>query len=274
MNNRLLKIAVALMMMLALVLAASAQAESVVIDAQKLDAYYSLAINYISHENYEKAMENLNNCLKYCSEDVNPELYADVHLKIGCVDTIQKQYEDAVRELDEAIRVQPELSEAYLVRTQVYTESEDFAKAAENLERYIALSGVNNMYETLTQLYTQAGNTEKALESYKAFVDNDTQDQVEAAYRMGIYKLETEQYAEAIPDFEVCRENAVYGPSSIYNIAVCYMHLEDYENALANFKACTSEEAQYDGLYYNTGVCSMLLEQTTEAIEAFIKVIK
>ena len=91
--------------------------------SQKLNTLYSLAVGYIGREDYDRAMQYLDAALEICQEETNGDIYADLHLKKACVYTIRKSYEDAITELDESIRVRPEVAEAYLVRVQVYSET-------------------------------------------------------------------------------------------------------------------------------------------------------
>ena len=266
--RRMTRIMTALALAVALLLTGVGFAEATV-DPQKLDTYYSLAVNYIGREDYDKALEYLTAALNFCDETTDAELCSDIHLKIGCVYTMQKQYDTATAELDEAIRIKPELSEAYLVKTQVYSDTGAYDDAIESLEKYIELSGDATMYETLAQLYSQVGNAEKALESYQAFSDASSENGVESAYRMGLYEMNLNKFEEAIAQFEACVDDDNYGPTARYNIGVCKMSLADYAGALEMFNACADLADQLDGLHYNTGVCNMSLEQYPEAIAAF-----
>ena len=90
----------ALILALAMMISTAATAEAA--DSQKLDTYYSLAVNYIGREDYDKAMEYLDAALGYCDESANTELCADIHLKKGCVFTMQADYPQALTELDSA----------------------------------------------------------------------------------------------------------------------------------------------------------------------------
>lgn len=267
MNKRFLKVAVLLALVLALVTGSAAFAQDVTYDTQKLDANYALALAYIGREDYDKAMEYLDACLKYCDEKSNPDVYADVHLKIACVHTIHQEYDNALKELDEAVRVKADLSEAYLVQTQVYSDLGDYENAAAALQKYIDLTGDNSLYQVKAEIYSAVGNADKALESYKIYAESDSQSQQEATYKTAIYNMENGMYEEAIKEFGSILNNPTYGPSSRYNIGVCYMRQENYEKALDYFKQVKDQD--YDGLRYNLGVCNMLLDKIDDAIEAF-----
>ena len=93
---------------------------TVIVDTQKLDASYTLALNAINAEDYATAKEYLNVCFAYCDPQTNPTMYADLLLKRACIDVIEQNNDMALLNLDAALRVQPDLADAYLVRTQVY----------------------------------------------------------------------------------------------------------------------------------------------------------
>ena len=57
-----------------------------IVDTQKLDAAYTLALNAINAEDYEAAKEYLNVCFAYCDPQSNPTMYADLLLKRACID--------------------------------------------------------------------------------------------------------------------------------------------------------------------------------------------
>lgn len=59
-------------------------------------------------------------CFAYCDPQTNPAMYADLLLKRACIDVIEEKNDMALLNLDAAIRVQPDLADAYLVRAQVY----------------------------------------------------------------------------------------------------------------------------------------------------------
>lgn len=267
MKKRVKKIAILLALVLALTLAPAALAENFTYNTQKLDANYALALAYIGREDYDKAMGYLDACLQYCDESSAPEVYADVHLKIACVYTIRQDYEKALAELEEAIRVKPDLSEAYLVKTQVHFDLGEYESAAAALQQYIDLTGDNSLYQVKAEIYSAIGNADKALENYKIYAQNDSESEQESAYKTAIYNMENGKYEEAISSFAACLEDETFGPSSAYNTGVCYMRMENYEQALQCLISVQDQE--FDGVYYNIGVCSMMLDKIDDAIAAF-----
>ncbi len=268
MKNRLKNFAAFLLVivMMAAMLAPAGSAEE---NPQRLDAYYTLAINYIAREDYTKAMEYLKACYNYCDEESNPVMVADLHLKEGCVYTMTGDYENALKELDEAIRINPELSDAYLVKTQALSDLGRTEEAIECLKKYIELSGDTSMEETLSQLYVNSGDAANAVAAYDDYLTGSELTEVEKSFQSGVYKMSLGLYEDAVSDFAACSEDPDYAMASRYNTGLCYMYLEDYASALENFNACKEADYEMDGLAYNRAVCSMSIGQYEDAIEAF-----
>ena len=242
-----------------------------VADTQKLDASYTLALNAINAEDYETAKEYLNVCFAYCDPQTNPTMYADLLLKRACIDVIEEKADMAMLSLDAALRVDPELADAYLVRTQVYAAQGDVDAAIANLEKYIELTEDTSLYETVAQLNEAKGDVEAAQAAYDKFVAGAGEEIAEAGFQSGLYKMQAGKYDEAIAAFEAYAEDETYASGAAYNIGVCKMNQGDYAGAIESFVACEEKGGTFEGLYYNRGVCGLMSEQWESAAADFAK---
>ena len=245
---------------------AEAVSQEAYVDTQKLDASYTLALNAINAEDYETAKEYLNICFAYCDAQTNPTMYADLLLKQACIDVIEEKNDMALLNLDAALRVQPELADAYLVRTQVYAAQGEVDAAIESLEKYIELSQDTSLYETVAQLQEAKGDIEAAQAAYDKYVEGAGAEVQEAGFQSGLYKMQSGKFEEAIAAFEAYVEDETYAAGAQYNIGICRMNLADYAGAIEAFKAC--EE------FYNRGVCNLLSEAWEDAAADFTKSIE
>ena len=248
--------------------------QAVIADTQKLDASYTLALNAINAEDYETAKEYLNICFAYCDPQANPTMYADLLLKRACIDVIEEKNDMALLQLDAAIRVQPDLADAYLVRTQVYAAQGDVDRAIENLEKYIELTEDTSLYETVAQLNEAKGDIEAAQAAYDKYVAGAGSEIAEAGFQSGLYRMQSGKYEEAVEAFEAYADDETYGAGAQYNIGVCRMNLGDYAGAVEAFTACEGKGGAFEGLYYNRGVCALMGEDWAKAAEDFAKSIE
>ena len=245
-----------------------------IVDTQKLDASYTLALNAINAEDYETAKEYINVCFAYCDPQTNPTMYADLLLKRACIDVIEEKNDMALLQLDAAIRVQPDLADAYLVRTQVYAAQGNVDAAIENLEKYIELTEDTSLYETVAQLQEANGNIEAAQAAYDKYVEGAGSEVEEAGFQSGLYKMQAGQLEEAIEAFEAYAEDENYGAGAAYNIGICKMNLGDYAGAIEAFNACEEKGGAFEGIYYNRGVCALMSAEWEAAAADFAKSIE
>ncbi len=243
-------------------------------DTQKLDACYTLALNAINAEDYATAREYLNVCFVYCDPQTSPVMYADLLLKQACIDVIEEKNDMALLNLDAALRVQPDLADAYLVRTQVYASLGQVDAAIENLEKYIGLTEDTSLYETVALLHEANGNMAAAQDAYDKFAAAAGEGNQEAGFQAGLYRMENGKYEQAIEAFQAYAEDETFGAGAQYNIGVCKMNLGDYAGAIAAFTACEEKGGTFDGLYYNRGICSLLSEDWAKGAEDFTKSIE
>ena len=245
-----------------------------IVDTQKLDATYTLALNAINKEDYATARKYLNIAFVYCDPQSNPTMYADLLLKQACIDVIEGDNSIALLALDAALEVQPELADAYLVKTQIYTNDGDFANAVANLEKYIALTQDETLYETVAQLHEANGDMAAAQEAYDKFAAVAGADNQEAGFQAGLYRMENGKFAEAVEAFQAYVENETYAAGALYNIGVCKMNLGDSAGAIEAFTACEEKGGNFSGLYYNLGICYLLSEDWEKGAENFVQSIE
>ena len=243
-------------------------------DNQKLDAAYTLALSAITSEDYETAKEYISICFAYCDRQSNPVIFADLLLKRACIDVIEQKDDMALLNLDAALRVKPDIAEAYLVKTQIYANAGDTERSIENLEKYIELSHDTSLYETVAQLQEAQGNLEAAQAAYDKYVQGAGADVEEAGFQNGRYKMAAGNFADAIADFEAYTENETYAAGAYFNIGVCKMNLGDFAGAVEAFGSCEEKGGTYEGLYYNRGVSSLMGGNWAEAEADFTKSIE
>ena len=104
---------------------------------QRLNTWYSQAIRSISEEDYENALMCLNGCEPYVSAGDNPTLYADIYLKRGYCLLMQGRQQEALDALDKALKTDPDLSNAQLLKVSAYSDLGEYGKAIAALEKYI-----------------------------------------------------------------------------------------------------------------------------------------
>ena len=136
----------ALLLLAAVPAMAEENTAALIVDAQKLDASYTLALNAINKEDYETAKEYLDICFVFCDPQSNPTMYADLLLKRACIDVIEEKNDMALLLLDAALADYSicidqgyELTQSYYQRAQIYAAMGDKENQASDLENSLKL---------------------------------------------------------------------------------------------------------------------------------------
>ena len=153
-----------------------------------------------------------------------------------------------------------DLADAYIVRAEVYVAQGNVDKAIKDLETYIELTEDTSMYATVAQLQEASGDPEAAEQAYDKYVEAAGDEEEEAGFQAGLYRMQNGKYEEAIKAFEAYKDNETYGAGAMYNIGVCKMDTGDYAGAVEAFDACEEKGGVFEGLYYNRGVCRLMTE--------------
>ena len=89
------------------------------------------------------------------------------------------QFEDALRNCDAALAMNPDNSRALYMRGRVHMESGDYEAAAADLEKVVAASPSNtDALESLAYTYAQLGDTQRSGELYREYLNFNPDDEV------------------------------------------------------------------------------------------------
>ncbi len=246
----------------------AADAADALLQEQRLNTWYSQAIESINEGNYENALLCISGCMTYCTKESNATLYADLYLKKGYSCLMLERYDDAIEALDEALATDPELYNAILLKASVYSETGDLDSAIEALEQYVEKSGDTSVYETIATLYEAKGETDKAYEVYGQFADASASTEAEAAYMRGLYLLQRGKYEEAVKAFDESAAAETPADGTYYNRGLCYMSLGDYPKAIEDFGKSAeseSEDVAKEALYTKAS-CEMVTLAYDDAV--------
>ncbi len=121
-------------------------------------------------------------------------------MRAGLLATATKDYEKALSDMNEAIRLQPQESQYYVIRAQVNY----------NLD-----------------------NLNGALDDYSYAIDFDHHNTI-AYYNRGILRAEINDVNRAIEDFTAVLKLSPADYRTLYNRAILYKNIHDYKNALSD----------------------------------------
>ena len=162
------------------------------------------------------------------------------HLKKGDSFVQQKDYRSAIKEYDQAIKLDPQNADAYFNRGVANFKLEQYKWAIADFDHVIKIDPKNS-------------------EAYKT---------------RGIIKCELEQYEQAIADYDDAIEINPEYAEVYFNLGNAKNKLKQYEQAIADYNRAIEIDPEYAEAYNNRGNTKLELKQYGAAIEDYNKVLK
>lgn len=266
---------IAMVLVVALVLSLTTNAGGAVHDmatraidtiAQKLapkgmQEYYTLAGTQIAEEDYAGALESVKKCIRL-DDGSDPELTLDLLMKKGCLLYLLDRDSEALAALDQVLAMDPAYSDAYLVKAQIYTRSEDDLMLIQTLEQY--LDYVPNDPEvraTLAQAMFAAEDYEGAQKQYGLTLKyaQPGEDMTEVFYLYGLTCIQTGDFQEAEESLTKAVEKDETLDGIYYYIGVCQMSREAYEEAVVSLTAAIERDSMVQLSRYSRGVSGLMV---------------
>jgi Flp pilus assembly protein TadD len=135
----------------------------------------------------------------------------------------------AIAKMEEAIKLKPELSAAYMALAKLYLRKNELAKAIANGEKAIELVGDDDdMYVLLAEAYGKSGNKEKAAE-YMAKAPQNAPD----LFNQAVVHLNAGRDAEAVPLLTKATELDASFSEAWFQLGMAYVRLAKNPEAKA-----------------------------------------
>ena len=203
----------------------------------KINNAYNTVTLMLSENDYKSARAAAEKCLGLITRDDHPDIYADLYLKLACIDAIEGNNEDALKNADTALEVDETLSDAYLLKAGIESDRGNTEKAIVQLKQYLKYSDDEASYRDLGIWQMQTEKYSEAVESFTTYIEK-TGKTDDATYYRGICRLALNEYDSAIADFDICYGAGINKDDSLFNRALCKLLLEQYEDAAEDYELC------------------------------------
>jgi len=147
----------------------------------------------------------------------------------------KKEYDKAISDYNEAIRLNPNYAWAYSRRGIAYRHKQDYDKAISDYTEAIRLNPNSvEAYYDRGNVYHDTKEYDKAISDYSEAITL-TSNYADAYYNRGNVYRETKEYDKAISDYtEVIRLNPNYA-NAYYNRGIVYRDTKEYDKAISDY---------------------------------------
>jgi len=149
----------------------------------------------------------------------------------------QADYDGAIQELNEAIRLDPNLAEAYAYRARSYSGKGDYDQGLSDANKAIQLNSKLSIgYYARGNVYRNKNDYDRAIADYTEVIMLD-HNYVNAYFNRGLVYYNKKDYDRAITDYtEAIRINPNFVEAYI-NRGVAYGEKKDYDRAIVDYEA-------------------------------------
>jgi len=180
-------------------------------------------------------------------------------------------WDAAVNYINNFIKENPDISEGYLIRSELYTEKEDYLQEAlDDAEKAIKINPKNATgYNKRGRIYVYLGDKEKAFNDFNRAIELD-KNYVEAYVNRGNMYLKKEEYQKAIND---CTKAIEISPdddiSPYFNRGLAYKNIGENAKALDDYNKVIELAPENAEAYAKRGVINSELGNKQKAISDF-----
>ena len=196
---------------------------------------------------------------KYKNEDVKgkaEKIIPTIYYAMGAADFQAQKFNEAIKNLDQAVARDPGMSNAYFVRGACYQSLKDEAKMDESYKLAIEKGTANGDASTVQRAKTQ-------LSRYYL--------------NAGITAQRAKKWDDAIAAFSKTVEADNANADAYYSLLVCYIEKKNWDNAISNGEKALElrsggDAKALDGVYYQLGTAYAGKKENDKACEYFKKV--
>lgn len=247
------------------------------------EGYYGLGMLYGSQNKYPIALRYFDKAIaRDKCEEASITVRATSSGQKGCYLKALKyraisrldmggEYDEALADLDAAIRIQPDDAELYVYRARLYVRQQKLAQAKTDIEFATALGGAGHMLPlTEAELMLAFGRSDTAIEKAETAIKIAREDHgwpslPEAHELMARAHLNAKRMKQAQKSLDLAVSKASYRPERFYLARGCLRLLESKESAaLTDFRKALDWNGTYRPAVYARRLAMTDLEKAND----------
>jgi tetratricopeptide (TPR) repeat protein len=230
--------------------------------------FYKRGNAYYGKGDYDRAILDYNQAIRLNPRDANS------FFNRGAAYARKADYDRAIQDYDEAIRLNPNNADAFSNRGAAYAGKGDYDRAIEDYDEAARLNPIHaNALYGRGNAYRRKGDFDRAIQDYDEAIRLNPNN-ASAFSNRGIAYSHKREYARAIQNYdEAIRLNPSY-LNAFYNRGNAYRRNGDYERAVLDYDQVIRLNPKHVNAYSNRGLARFYQGQFKAAVPDFSKALE
>ncbi len=198
----------------------------------------------------------------------------DALLKLGEVNFLQRRYEEGLKSINDALRVNDKLAQGYFIKGYIYKELGDTTLAVSSFQTATEVNPEHfEAFMELGNILAYQGDP-LALEYFETALSIKPSS-AQALYNKGMFLQSGDKFDEALLTYRKLISVDADNFLGYYNSGYIYMvELMAFDTAMAYFDTVLTIDPTYVNAYYNKGLCLEELDQDEEAVLVYQEILQ
>ncbi|MCD6069054.1 MAG: hypothetical protein K0S33_3880 [Bacteroidetes bacterium] len=235
-------------------------ARAIKLDSLKPEYFILLSDAYFAANQTRYSKETLERCVK-----ANPGSI-EANLKLAELYFYVKKYEDAIKHINNALKVNENTAKGYFLKGMCYKELGDTGLAVSSFQTTVEQD--NEYFDAYIELGTllTAKKNPLAVEYLKTALKMQPENK-DVVYNIGMYYQQMKNYKTAMETYKALLAKDANYKEAYYNMGAIELYTnKDYKQAIKHFTNAINADANYADAYFARGVCYEELKDKTNAV--------
>lgn len=184
------------------------------------------------------------------------------------------RHKDANTVLSLALKANPKLAEAYVLRASIFANADLRQRAIADMTRAIALKPDQAAYLNARGYYSLSDQSyAQALADFDAAIAADPGHPA-AHNNRGLVNMAVRRYEESIGDFDAAIAAKPDYVQALNNRGFAKLQLERFDASLADFDAAVAADPKFANAWSNRGMARLRVNRTADAVADFTQAIE
>jgi tetratricopeptide (TPR) repeat protein len=226
-------------------------------------AYINRGIIFAGEKKYDEALRDYNKAL-----EIEPQFSKAYNNRGGLMRSLKK-YEEAIADFNKAIEIQPDYTIAYNNRGLLMNITKRYDQAISDYSKAISLKkDYAEAYSNRGIAYRNAGKFEESLRDFNKTIEL-APNYYKAYSERGILMYTQNRFDEALRDYNRAIEMQPEYPNVYFNRGNLNMTLKKNEDAIRDFSKALSLQPGLAEAYYSRGLCEVSVGRKSDACKDF-----